>query len=101
LHWAAERTPFAEYSVFVHLLNAEGTLVAQHDGPPGAGYASTTTWQAGQEIADHHSLLLPADLATGDYTLVVGLYDPMTGERLTLADGTDAFVLTTLHLTGR
>ncbi len=97
LIWSVEHPPLLDYSVFVHLLNADGVLVAQHDGPPGAGYAPTTTWGADQRIADQHSLLLPADLPAGDYTLAVGLYNPLTGERLAL-DGGDSLPLTVVHL---
>ena len=45
-------------------------------------YAPTTFWQTGDRIYDEKTIALPAGLPPGDYTLVVGLYDPATGERL-------------------
>src|SRR6185437_8756861 len=37
LHWRAFGAPAHAYTAFVHLLDASGKLVAQHDGPPLAG----------------------------------------------------------------
>jgi hypothetical protein len=47
-----------------------------------AGAAPTTTWLPGEIIADAYSLPLPADLPAGEYRLIVGFYNPTTGERL-------------------
>ncbi|MGH2461628.1 MAG: 6-pyruvoyl-tetrahydropterin synthase-related protein, partial [Chloroflexota bacterium] len=44
LEWRALAAPSADYTVFVHLLDARGRLVAQHDGPPLAGTYPTTDW---------------------------------------------------------
>ena len=37
LHWTATGVPDEDYSVFVHLLGPDGTLVAQQDNPPLGG----------------------------------------------------------------
>jgi hypothetical protein len=98
LRWEAIRTPAADYTVFVHLLDASGALVAQHDGPPAAGYAPIGGWSAGDTVLDRRSVALPAPLLPGEYRLVVGLYDPTTGQRLSLADGSgDSLALSQLH----
>ena len=41
-------------------------------------------------MADRRGLALPDDLAPGDYTLIAGLYDAVTGLRLAVtgSDGT-------------
>jgi hypothetical protein len=38
---------------------------------------------------------LAPDAPAGSYRLAVGLYDPVTGERLKMPDGTDQVVLET------
>ena len=68
-------------TVFVHLVDADGRLVAQHDGQPVSNIFPFPEWQAGMILRDDHVLQLPADLPPGAYTLVVGVYDPDTQER--------------------
>lgn len=84
LHWHALETPDRNYHTFVHLLDAEGHIVAQHDGPPGSDGKQLPTlgWLPGEYLVDTHLLQLPFDLPNGDYRLDVGLYDPATGQRL-------------------
>lgn len=82
LHWQASQVPAADYHVFVHLLDPEGNLVAQQDGPPAHEAPLTSTWLAGETIIDKRELILPADYPDGRYDLLVGWYNPATGERL-------------------
>jgi hypothetical protein len=91
LHWQARQPIPADYQVFVHLLDAEGNLVAQADGQPALWARPTSSWRPEEPIEDRHALWLPADLPPGDYTLLAGLYLPASGERLsTDAGGTTA-----------
>jgi hypothetical protein len=90
LYWQAEAPVAASYTVFTQLLDAAGQLVAQQDNVPVNGLAPTNTWQAGATIRDAYRLALPPALATGDYTLMVGMYDDTGRRMLTLADGTRA-----------
>ncbi|MBI2911978.1 MAG: glycosyltransferase family 39 protein [Chloroflexi bacterium] len=89
LYWSASRTPEKSHTVFVHLRDPGGRLVAQHDGPPAEGAAPTTGWLPGQTIADPHRLVLPLDIAPGTYSLSVGLYEPSSGKRLARPGGAD------------
>ena len=73
--WTTAQPLTPRYKVFVQLLNGQGQLVAQHDGEPGNNLKLTTTWQPGQFIPDAHGLIIPPDLAPGDYQLIAGLYD--------------------------
>jgi hypothetical protein len=82
LFWEALRVPDNRYTVFVHLLNAAGDLVASHDGEPVDGTYPTAAWHPGPLIQDTHQLSLPADLPPGEYDLRVGFYLLETGERL-------------------
>lgn len=82
LFWEALRVPDNRYTVFVHLLNGAGDLVASHDGEPVDGTYPTAAWHPGPLVQDTHYLSLPAELPPGEYDLRVGLYLLETGERL-------------------
>jgi hypothetical protein len=62
-------------TVFVHVLDANGQLVAQADDEPIGGYAPFNLWPPGTRVNERRPLLALSDLAAGDYTVVVGLYD--------------------------
>jgi len=87
LHWRAIGATQAPYTVFLHLSEASERIAAQSDAVPGGGQAPTTSWVAGEIISDRHDLVLPAGLASGEYRLLVGLYDSFTGERAPTANG--------------
>jgi hypothetical protein len=82
LQWESDGPISDNYHVFVHLLDSQGSLVAQHDGPPANGAHPTWTWQGGETIQDEHTLVLDRDLPAGRYSLSVGMYDILTKERL-------------------
>jgi hypothetical protein len=80
--WAAEAVD-RDYTVFVHLREMErGENVAQGDGPPVNGWYPTSLWETGEVVEDEHAVAVTAEVAPGAYHLVVGWYDPATGERL-------------------
>ena len=81
LYWHALQTPSDNYHAFVHLLDAGGEIVAQHDGVPGEGRRPTLGWLPGEYVEDRHPLLLPAGLPPGEYRLAAGLYQPITWQR--------------------
>lgn len=88
LYWQGGAPMTVDATVFVHVLDANGQFITGQDGRPLGGLYPTVAWQTGEGIVDVHTLDLSA-LPAGDYQLAVGLYDPLTGERLpaTLADG--------------
>ena len=75
LHWQPITRLGADYTTFVHLINANGDKIAQSDHRPGGVYYPTSLWKPGETLIDKHTLALPADLGPGPYTLIVGLYD--------------------------
>jgi hypothetical protein len=83
--WQAKQTPRRDLTVFVHLYDAAGQLVASHDGQPVYGYLPTSRWPVGTIIPDRHDFPLPQGLPAGDYTLATGLYDPVSGMRLAVS----------------
>jgi hypothetical protein len=84
LLWRPQATPKLDYTVFVHLLDANGNLVASNDTQPVEGRYPTSLWTAGETIPDRHTLSLPPDLPAGSYHLAIGLYHQATGKRLPL-----------------
>jgi 4-amino-4-deoxy-L-arabinose transferase-like glycosyltransferase len=81
LYWLAERRPTRDYTVFVHLVNEKGELVAGFDGMPMGGDFPTSLWPQGALVQDVRKLTLE-DLPPGEYTVKVGLYFLETMERL-------------------
>ena len=55
------------------------------DGLPLNGDYPTRYWDAGERFTDTYTLVLPADLAPGEYPVQFGLYDSQTGVRLPLS----------------
>jgi hypothetical protein len=88
LAWQATEEVPADYKVFVHAYTLDGRLVAQHDAHPVNELRPTSGWRQGELVLDRHGLVLPPD-APPELLLAVGLYEPSTGRRLLLADGSD------------
>jgi hypothetical protein len=84
LDWGALGPADRDYSVFVHLADGSGRVVAQADGYLRGGERPSSTWTAGETIVDLRRILLPPDLPPGEYHLVVGWYDWRTNTRLPL-----------------
>ncbi|GAB4541406.1 MAG: hypothetical protein Kow0063_32230 [Anaerolineae bacterium] len=89
LYWQAETEMEIDYTVFVQLLDQDWQVVAQQDSPPQTGAAPTTTWLPGEILADAYTLPLPQELAKGEYRLIAGMYNPATGNRLSVSTGGD------------
>ena len=75
--------------VFVHVLNPDGSLAAQHDSPPMLGLRPFWQWSQGDRVEDVHPIDLSPLPRDRQYTIAVGLYDAGNGERLapTLRNG--------------
>ncbi len=85
LYWRSLQTVARPYQVSVQLLDSVGRLITQSDSAPLQGQWPTSRWQVDDRLADRHTLRLPLDLSSGDYTLTVSLYDPQTVKRLAVA----------------
>ncbi len=82
LVWRTARPIERDLSIFVHVLDSDGNLLAQADGVPFDGLYPLPNWRPGQLIPDERSLTLPAEAAA----IAIGLYDPATGQRLPAVD---------------
>jgi hypothetical protein len=92
LHWLAQTPQQKNYKIFVHALAADGHLVAGHDAMPLNDLRPMTTLPPAEDIQDNHGLALPADFS-GAVRVVVGLYDPNTGQRAIAQNGKDVVEL--------
>jgi len=90
LYWQADTPVMASYTVFVHLLDGTGQLVAQQDNLPVTGLAPTDSWPPGKLIRDPYRLVLPATIQPGSYELQIGLYTPEGRVMLTQPNGTQS-----------
>ena len=93
LYWQAEAATATNYQVFNHLLDAEGRLIAQIDGPPlPSERRGTMDWDDPEEViySREYALALPEDLAPGEYSIVTGFYRRDNGQRLLTPTGEDS-----------
>jgi 4-amino-4-deoxy-L-arabinose transferase-like glycosyltransferase len=82
LIWDARQPITSDFAAFVHLVAADGSLIAQHDGSPAYGYLPMPTWRTGQQIVDVHTLTPPpGDFRTPAH-LTVGIYRREDGQRI-------------------
>jgi hypothetical protein len=85
LSWRALELMQIDYTVFVHLIDEDERVSAQHDAQPVGGSRPTSSWQRQEEISDNHGLALPTGIPPGEYRLALGLYDAATGQRLSVS----------------
>jgi len=90
LVWGASHSPGSDYTVFMHLLDEDGVIIAQNDRAPEGGFYPTSRWREGDVVADLYQLALPEILPQTQMRLVAGLYDPTTGLRALLLNGEDS-----------
>ena len=100
LAWAARAAPLLNLTAFVHLLAADGAILAQDDHQPTGGQYPTSLWRPGEGSLETYRLNVPAG-AAGPVTLIAGLYHAPTGQRLSVLDqagqpAADHVVLATL-----
>lgn len=86
LYWRTETGVGRDYTVFTHLVAEDGYQAAGWDNPPVGGRRPTSSWQPGETVIDPYSIPVPEGLASGNYSLQVGLYDPVTLARLPVVD---------------
>ncbi len=95
IDWQALSQPLHDYTVFVHVLDANGQLIAQQDNMPIRDQLPTACWQPNEYVTDPYSLPIPRG-AQQPLSIELGLYQLDTGERLSLDDGTGAVVKLTV-----
>ncbi len=79
LYWRCLERMENDYTVFVHLLDAEGKIVAQGDSPPVQGHYPTTVWAVGEMVRDEHPLVGPPEAVARGVRFAVGWYSAQKG----------------------
>ncbi|MDO8673274.1 MAG: glycosyltransferase family 39 protein [Dehalococcoidia bacterium] len=101
LHWKSLKEVKDSYKVFTQLLGDDQKIYGQRDSIPLDGLAPTNEWAPGEIIRDNYRLPVQPGAPNGKYRLVVGLYEPVTGRRIPLANGAgDAFVAAVFDTAG-
>jgi Dolichyl-phosphate-mannose-protein mannosyltransferase len=72
VYWQSLKATREDYWLRLQLMRGADTL-AYSDGVPSAGRLTTDWWVPGQVFLSRHTLVLPADVAPGKYTLTLGL----------------------------
>lgn len=103
LYWQGMVPIEQDYQVFVHLMDENWQQVAGADVAPRAGWWPTSAWEPNQLFDDEVIVALPEKLPTGRYTVIVGLYQLDTVERLPVDGPADrirdrAALLTTIEV---
>lgn len=86
LYWETLAKIDKSYKIFIHIINQQHQLIVQQDSMPVNWLLPTTVWEPTEVIIDQHILVLPPDTLPGLYQVWVGMYDPETGQRLTITD---------------
>jgi hypothetical protein len=92
--WQAQASHLPDYTVFVQILEAEtNERMAGVDTPPLKGEWPTSRWVKDEVVVDEYLVAIPPGFPPGYYQVIAGLYQPETGQRLTLPDGQDHWTL--------
>ncbi len=96
LVWQPMRPIGRDYLVSVQIALPAVPPIAQQDGLPQASFGHMSAWDPEQVYRDNYGILLPDDVAPGEYGLQVIVYRYPEQTRLALADGGDIAVLHTI-----
>jgi hypothetical protein len=97
LSWQAEQEMVTSYRVFLHLVDSEGRVVDQDDGEPVNWTRPTTGWLPKEIVNEVRELVVPETIESMTYDIHVGLYT-QAGERLTLPNGEDTYVIARIQV---
>ena len=85
LYWRHEGETFLPRArkVFIHVTDTleDRERIVNQDGRPANWTLPTTCWLPGQVIHDRHIFTVAGDAQPGEYYVLIGLYDELTGER--------------------
>jgi 4-amino-4-deoxy-L-arabinose transferase-like glycosyltransferase len=102
LDWQITQPLSRDWSLFVHLVTPDNVIVGQRDIYPGGGKLATSDLTQDDAWRNPVAVWLPpASYAPMMLTVEVGWYDLLTGERLTLPDGSERLTVGTVELQPR
>jgi hypothetical protein len=82
LLWSADAGALPPSLVFAQALDDAENKAAQWDGNAGGDWHPTPLWRVGESVRQDIPLEIAPGTPPGRYRLIVGLYDPATGQRL-------------------
>jgi hypothetical protein len=83
LYWQAITPPVDEdFKVFLHVLDDQQAVWGSYDGPPVGASMRTSGWNTGDIYEDVRTLILRPDTPPGLYTIELGWFSDVNGERL-------------------
>jgi hypothetical protein len=100
LYWRALQVMNENYTVFNHLVGADGQTWGQWDNQPQQGRSPTTRWAPGQVVQDPYQIPVSVDAPAGSLTLHVGMYDLQSMLRLPLHDADGQVIGDHIEITG-
>jgi len=83
LRWLPLESAQPTDTVFVHLVDSTGAIVAQADGDSLGHLLAPSAWRPGEEILDRRYVLLAEAVPPGVYHVRVGMYNLADGSRYT------------------
>lgn len=98
LLWQALEPTSVDYHTFTHLYDGEA-MRGQLDGQPVCDGFPTSRWQPGQIIVDPYRIPVWGDVPPGRVSLLVGLYDFATMQRLPVFAPDGSLAGDSVHLT--
>ena len=87
LWWQVLQDTDTDYTSFIHVVGQDNRVWAQADIRLQQGERPTSTWKVGEIVRQQCQVVLPADMPSGEYSIMVGAYYWETGERLPVWDG--------------
>lgn len=90
LYWQSDEVMNDNLRLFVQVLDEENRVLFVDDSIPVNWTRPTTGWDVAEVITTQHDF---GELPEGDYNLLIGWYNPLTGNRILLNTGEDALRL--------
>jgi 4-amino-4-deoxy-L-arabinose transferase-like glycosyltransferase len=80
--WRCLKRPNREYKCFTHVLDSEGKVIGQLDHYVLGGEPAMRSWTPGDDAVEEMRFRIPEESSGKAIRLRIGLFDPVSGERL-------------------
>jgi len=98
LYWQADQPTDVPYTVYVHVVAADGFNRTSQDNQPVWGSYPTHTWQPHETITDKYTLTIPEGTPPGPHQIRVGWYRSDNGARVSVTNSTAEWVVLGMKL---
>lgn len=90
LYWQSDMILNNNLRLFVQVLDNDNRIIEINDSIPVNWTRPTTSWDIDEVLATEHTF---GEVLDSDYHLLIGWYNPLTGERILLDNDNDALVI--------